>query len=193
MLLLNVLNFGILIFSLLAVLVPNPIYSVIFLIFSLFSSAAVLLLLNVEFLAFIILIVYVGAIAILFLFVIMMLNLTSYKGLRVNWFNFFAISSFMSIFYFFLTRFVHKYFSPTNFEYRYQNWLDSVDNYSNIQVIGYVLYTDFFTLFLSSSLVLLVAMVGAIVITSGRVSRGRKQLIHYQLSQTYKTSIKFRI
>lgn len=193
MLLINILNFGLLFFSLLAVLVPNPVYSVIFLIFSLFSTAGLLLLLNVEFLAFILLIVYVGAIAILFLFIIMMLNLTNFKSIVVNWFNFLGITAFVTIFYFFFIYYSSYYFNSSTFEYQYRNWIDIVDNYSNIQVIGHVLYTDYFSIFIASGFVLLVAMIGAIVVTSGRIARGKKQLVNYQLTQTFSKNIRFQI
>lgn len=193
MLVFNILAVSILLFSILAILAGNPVYAIIFLIFALSSSAGILLFLNVEFLAFIILIVYVGAIAILFLFIIMMLNLTSYyRGLKLNWYNFFSSINLLLITYFFLIYYLNNIFTLSITEYQYRNWIDVLDNYSNIQLIGQILYTDYFIVFVSFGLVLLIAMIGAIVITSGRTVKGKKQLIYQQLTQDYKKNIKFR-
>jgi len=190
------ISFLLLIFSILSVTVSNPIHAVIYLIFSFSFSALLLLLLNVEFLAFILLIVYVGAIAILFLFIIMMLNI---KIIDYNFRSNFSSALILLSFSFFIFRFISNYYYPTFLAFStlssqsYLNWIDLIDNFSNIQILGQILYTHYFFVFLESGFVLLVAMIGAIVLTLYHRTNVKRQVIYQQLSQSFKKNIKFKI
>ena len=97
-LLFNLFSFFMLVCSLFVILAQNPIHSVLFLVLVFFNSCALLLLLKVEFLAMLFLIVYVGAIAVLFLFVIMMLNIT--EEAIYNSFSYLPIGFFLSTIFF---------------------------------------------------------------------------------------------
>jgi len=152
-----------------------------------------MLLLGVEFLAFLLIIVYVGAIAVLFLFVIMMLNI------KVN-INFFSIFSILPIGFLLFLFFYDKIdlilsnFDLSRFcdsDLNWISWLKEKDVSFNIISIGNVIYTSYSFLFVSSGLILLVAMIGVIVLTMHQRSNLKKQNIEIQLIRNPKDSIKF--
>lgn len=196
-----ILSILVCIFSILTILVSNPVHSIIYLIFSFVFSSFILFIMNVEFLAFIILIVYVGAIAILFLFIIMMLNIKMVEP------PYFSPSPYLAgfVFHFFVVFVLpivvlryYNFLAPSllnsDLEYilHYTVWLDLLDNYTNIQLLGQLLYTHYFVIFLISGFVLLVAMIGSIVLTLYHRTNTKRQSIYYQLSQSYNKSIIFK-
>lgn len=192
--------------SLLVILSINPVHAVIALIFAFFNSACLFILLNAEFLALTVVIVYVGAIAVLFLFVIMMLNL---KEIEIK--NKAVQSVQSSLFLTFLAAFLvlSTYFIGvkgraddfniislgTEFSSRLVpsegQFLSSLTPVSQINSLGYYLYTDYFLYFVAAAVILLVAMIGAIVITTKFGELVRRQRASEQISSTPRTFLFF--
>ena len=168
------------IFSLIAVLsalivisARNPVHSVLFLILSFVNASGLFVLLGAEFLAMILVVVYVGAVAVLFLFVVMMLDINFVK-LREGFLQYLPFGALLGIVLIvelgilFLT----KSFSENSLSQFVQS--PKINEVENTKLIGQVLYTDYFYLFQISGLILLVAMVGSITLTlrdRGQVKR----------------------
>ena len=175
------------------IMLSNAVHSVLFLILVFCNVAGLLLLVGAEFLSFMFLIVYVGAIAVLFLFVVMMLNvkanlstinLTSLipLGGTILFILFSQLNPAINSFYIFLS----PYIQPVLI-----NWISEEGNESNIKVIGNLLYTDYSLLFLLSGLILLIAMLGAIVLTMHQRTDVKKQKIELQLVRNPIGVVKF--
>ena len=173
------------VFSLVAVLsalmvisARNPVHSVLFLILSFVNASGLFVLLGAEFLAMILVVVYVGAVAVLFLFVVMMLDINFVK-LREGFLQYLPFGALLGIVLIielgilFLTR----SFSENSLS----KFVESpvMNDVENTKLIGQVLYTDFFYLFQISGLILLVAMVGSITLTL----RDRGQVKRQNISQ----------
>ena len=173
------------IFSLVAVLsalmvisARNPVHSVLFLILSFVNASGLFVLLGAEFLAMILVVVYVGAVAVLFLFVVMMLDINFVK-LREGFLQYLPFGALLGIVLIielgilFLTR----SFSENSLS----KFVESpvMNEVENTKLIGQVLYTDYFYLFQISGLILLVAMVGSITLTL----RDRGQVKRQNISQ----------
>jgi len=174
----------------------NPIHSVLFMILVFVNVVFILIFLEAEFLALTFVIVYVGAVAVLFLFVVMMLNIkiTELNKELVHYFPIGGLVGFIflfSILYILLTNGVSSPISNSLMSYySYMNWFELIDNPNNIEVIGQLVYTHEVYFFILSGLVLLVAMVGAIVLTSqNRDKSVRTQQVFHQLSRNSKSAI----
>jgi len=160
----------------------NPVHSVLFLILAFFNAAALFLIAGAEFLAMILVIVYVGAVAVLFLFVVMMLDV-NFTELRSRFQSYWAVGAtvggilLLELLGVFL---VGWDFSPGSKIVR----LSTIPaNVQNTRAIGQVLYTDYVFLFQLSGLILLVAMIGAIVLTHRDRSVAKRQNITRQQSR----------
>ncbi len=175
---------GILVSSaLMVILARNPVHSVLFLILAFFNSAGLFILLGAEFIAMILVIVYVGAVAVLFLFVVMMLDI-DFADLRKGAMQYIPIGLvFGGILLFEMVA-----------VYSFWHFADSVqDNIAvptaalkdvpNAKALGAVLYTDYVFAFQVSGLILFVAMVGAIVLTHRTRPGIRRQKISDQQSR----------
>lgn len=166
--------------SLLVIISKNPIHSVLFLILVFFNTSILFLFSNAEFLAMVVLIVYIGAVAVLFLFVIMMLDINITK-LRQTFLNYLPIGLFVG-FIILLELFYVVSQSKLNFVQT-----SSIDNnisdqiLDNTKIIGNILYTDYFLLFQISGIILLVAMIGAIFLTIRKREGIKKQNIYKQI------------
>ena len=173
------------VFSLVAVLsalmvisARNPVHSVLFLILSFVNASGLFVLLGAEFLAMILVIVYVGAVAVLFLFVVMMLDINFVK-LREGFLQYLPFGALLGIVLIvelgilFLTR----SFSENSLSKFVESPM--INEIENTKLIGQVLYTDYFYLFQISGLILLVAMVGSITLTL----RDRGQVKRQNISQ----------
>jgi NADH-quinone oxidoreductase subunit J len=151
--------------ALMVISARNPVHSVLFLILAFFNSAGLFILLGAEFVAMIMVIVYVGAVAVLFLFVVMMLDI-SFADLRKGAMQFVPIG--LAIGAVLLTELVLAYgvwsFAPDALENRAVPIM-SFDGATNAESLGQVLYTDYILAFQMAGLILFVAMVGAIVLT----------------------------
>lgn len=182
--------------SLSIILVNNSIYSVLFLVLSFISSSGILFLLECEFISLLFLIIYVGAIAVLFLFVIMMLDikiLESPKDIS-KYFPFGFIIGFFFVLEFFLivsdTFSLNLYKIPelgNQFENFYVNWYDKIDVITDIRAIGQVLYTHYILQLLIVGLILLLSVIGAVVLTMANSNlNSKKQVLFKQISRNYK-------
>jgi NADH-quinone oxidoreductase subunit J len=178
------LTFLLLFSSVFVLISENPVHSVLFLILTFCNAAAILLLLNVEFLGLIFIIVYVGAIAVLFLFVVMMLNVKIYSLKSYSQKPFIFLAGFICIGQIFLL--LEKTFSNSN-TLTTDDSLSVVaflDSLSSIDVLGQALYNNYIICFLIAGLVLLVAMIGAIVLTLNFSSQRKNELVFRQLSRS---------
>ena len=142
----------------------NPVHSVLFLIFSFFNVAVIFLLSDAEFLAMTLIIVYVGAVAVLFLFVVMMLNINEVL-VKEGFLRYFPLG--LLLISIFLTELIFVFkdlelFNPSTSGISISNLLNQGNE--NTKALGLFLYTKFFIIFQISGFLLLVAMVGAIVL-----------------------------
>ena len=153
-------GFFILFTSLLVITSRNPVYSVFFLILVFLISGSLLISFQVDFIALLFIIVYIGAIAILFLFVVMMLNIKLFEE-KIS--RYLPIGSLVG-FVLFLELSVILY-QKTSLPIQTLEWENQFNSLSNIQVFGHLLYTEYFYFFIISSIILLLAMIGAITLT----------------------------
>ncbi|NQW08069.1 MAG: NADH-quinone oxidoreductase subunit J [Candidatus Pelagibacter sp.] len=169
----------------------NTVHSVFFLILDFISISCLFIMIGAEFLGMIMLIVYVGAVAVLFLFVVMMLNVAQQKN---QWFaakessKHIPIGLIVSVIIFFELIIViggWKY-KPDVVSAMSLN-IDN--NISNTHSIGYVLYTDYIHVFQLSGMILLVAMIGAIVLTFRQRSGVKRQSYFSQISRERSDSV----
>ena len=158
----------------------NSVHSVLFLILSFINAAGLFILLGAEFLAMILVIVYVGAVAVLFLFVVMMLDINFIK-LREGFLQYLPFGSLLGIVL--LTELAIIFLSDnlTDMNLVEYNKLHSFKEIENTKDIGFILYTDYFYLFQLSGLILLVAMIGSIVLTLRQREGVKKQSIQNQV------------
>ena len=164
----------------------NTVHSVFFLILDFISISCLFIMIGAEFLGMIMLIVYVGAVAVLFLFVVMMLNVAQQKN---QWFNSDATSSshipvgliISTIIFFELIIVVGGWkYKP---ELSDQNTTQISNEISNTHSLGQVLYTDYIHIFQISGMILLIAMIGAIVLTYRRREGVKTQSYLKQISR----------
>ena len=155
----------------------NPVHSVLFLILAFFNSAGLFILLGAEFLAMLLVVVYVGAVAVLFLFVVMMLDI-NFAELRDGFQRYMPLG--LGVGGILLAEILFVFF---NREEMPEN-LNLVSEVSNTRALGRVLYTDYIYLFQVAGLILLVAMIGAITLTLRRRENVRKQSISTQNDRT---------
>ena len=155
------------------VTVNNPVKSAINLVFTFFSSAVLWLLLNAEFLSIILILVYVGAVMVLFLFVVMMLdiNITQAKEGFVKYMPagiliFFIISGLLSMFFY------------SQFENTDKNIISNIDliGTDNTKNLGYLLYTEYIIAFEIAAIILLLGIISAITLTHTKNSDSKYQI-----------------
>ncbi len=162
----------------------NPVHGVLFLILGFFNAAGLFILLGAEFLAMLLVIVYVGAVAVLFLFVVMMLNVTV-ERFREGLTKYFTSAVIVATLL--LVEMIMLFFSQPALEkanLRLKSPIDSApDAATNTEQLGAIIYTDYVFIFQASGLVLLVAMIGAIVLTFSKRERTRKQVINEQVAR----------
>jgi NADH-quinone oxidoreductase subunit J len=159
----------------------NPVYSVLYLILAFFNAAALFLIAGAEFLAMILVIVYVGAVAVLFLFVVMMLDI-DFAQLRQGFQRYAPIGAVIGgILFLELLFALGSWQASGQFEDLRLN--PTPTDVQNTAAIGHVLYTEYVFLFQGAGLILLVAMIGAIVLTHRDRVRSRHQDIDVQVSR----------
>ena len=159
----------------------NPVHSVLFLILAFFNAAGLFVLMGAEFLAMILVVVYVGAVAVLFLFVVMMLDINFVK-LRQGFLQYLPQGALVGLILLVELAFIvgSWAFSP-GAEQAATLPIAPPDEVHNTQALGEVLYTRYAYLFQAAGLVLLVAMVGAIVLTLRHREGVRRQKIGDQI------------
>ena len=161
----------------------NPVHSVLFLILAFFNAAGLFLLLGAEFLAMLLVIVYVGAVAVLFLFVVMMLDINT-SELKEGFLQYLPTGAVIGLLL--LVELVALFgswgFTP-DVEAIIQSQIPAADHISNTQALGMLLYTKYVFLFQASGLILLVAMVGTILLTLRRRPGVRRQKVADQVAR----------
>ncbi|CAO5680680.1 MAG: NADH-quinone oxidoreductase subunit J [Holosporales bacterium] len=182
-------SFALLMAALFVIFAKNPIVSVLSLILAFFYAAGLFILLEAEYLAFSLIIVYVGAVAVLFLFAVMLLNIQKELTKKDNLKNkkmyiFLALLLTIEMVALFVNKagiFVHDDLSIFS--------MDGMKNLSNLHAIGALLYTHHFLAFQLSGIVLLIAMISAIVLVHENKSQRRRQNVKNQLQRTKENSL----
>ena len=170
----------------------NPVHSVLFLIFTFFNVSILFLLSNAEFLAMTLIIVYVGAVAVLFLFVVMMLNINEVL-IKEGFLKYFPFGFILITIFLLELFFVFKDITLRNTSSSKMNISELLNKgNTNTESIGMFLYTDFFIVFQISGFLLLVAMIGAIVLAKNENLNIKSQKIIYQKSLDKKRVIKLK-
>ena len=179
----------ILISSLMVITSKNPVHSVLFLILSFFNGAGLFVILHAEFLAMILIIVYVGAVAVLFLFVVMMLDFKISLD-KNNILQYLPIGFFVGLVFIseLMIVLINTKFDISNIQILV-NPMFKFENLTNTEAIGSILYTDYILYFQLSGVILLVAMIGSIVLTLRTRDGVKRQSIQSQLDRNYKSTI----
>ena len=164
----------------------NPVHSVLFLILSFFSAAGLFVTLGAEFLAMLLVVVYVGAVAVLFLFVVMMLDV-DFVALRQGFARYMPLGGLVAVI---LVVEMIVVSTAVATQGATKNAPMVHGDVSNIESIGRVLYTDYVYFFQAAGLVLLVAMIGAIVLTLRHKPGVRRQVIMDQVAREPKTGMR---
>jgi NADH-quinone oxidoreductase subunit J len=173
--------------GLLVITARNPVHSVLYLITAFFSAAGLFVLLGAEFLAMLLVVVYVGAVAVLFLFVVMMLDV-DFVALRQGFARYLPIGGLVGLVLLIEMILVATAVAQHGAASKYGAPLAPSD-ISNAEAIGRVLYTDYVYIFQAAGLVLLVAMIGAIVLTLRHRPGVRRQNIAAQVGRTPKSGM----
>ena len=166
----------------------NPVHSVLFLILAFVNAAGLFVLLNAEFLAMILIVVYVGAVAVLFLFVVMMLDV-DFVELRQGFLNYLPVGALIGIV---LLGELMVVLGGWTFASRGMVAPAPTSDIGNTEALGLLLYTRYVYFFQTAGLVLLVAMIGAIVLTLRHRPNVKRQSIVDQVARTPETSIEVR-
>ena len=174
--------------GLMVVTAKNPVHSVLFLILAFFSSAGLFVLLGAEFLAMLLVVVYVGAVAVLFLFVVMMLDV-DFVGLREGFARYLPlaviVAGILLLEMILITSAVISGGAAADATAPAVATLQA----SNIETIGRVLYTDYVYFFQAAGIVLLIAMIGAIVLTLRHKPNIKRQNVARQVGRDAKTAM----
>ena len=144
----------------------NPVHSVLWLILTFFTSAGLMVLIGAEFLAMLLVVVYVGAVAVLFLFVVMMLDV-DFVELKQGFLSYLPFGALVGL-----------------------AFIAEIALATFAEAIGQVMYTDYLLLFQLSGLILLVAMIGAIVLTLRHKPHVKRQNIAHQTARRRKDAIR---
>lgn len=170
----------------------NPVHSVLFLILSFFTAAGLFVLIGVEFLAMILVIVYVGAVAVLFLFVVMMLDI-NFVELREGFLQYVPVGALVGLI---LLVELLLILSGTSIAPevagRGVEPTPPLDELTNTEALGQILYTKYVYLFQAAGMILLIAMIGAIVLTLRQRAGVRRQSISAQTSRTVEQSVEIK-
>jgi NADH-quinone oxidoreductase subunit J len=163
----------------------NPVHAVLFLILAFFNAAGLFVLLGAEFLAMILIVVYVGAVLVLFLFVVMMLDV-DFAELRAGFLKYLPVGTTIGILFLVELLFILG------------AWVTAPESapqappapgLSNTAALGQILYTKYVYLFEAAGLILLVAMIGAIVLTLHHREAVRRQSAAAQVARTRATGL----
>lgn len=156
--------------SLLIIIEINSIYSILLLVLSFVLATGLLFLLESEFMALIFIIIYVGAISVLFLFVIIMLNIKVTSSMKdiIKYFpigNFLGIVFLIELFLIIFDNYQNNFYKNSFLFNFYTNWFYKIDYITDLKALGQILYTFYVPQFLIAGAVLLIAVIGAVVLT----------------------------
>ncbi len=170
----------------------NPVHSVLFLILAFFNSAGLFLLLGAEFLAMILVVVYVGAVAVLFLFVVMMLDV-DFVELRQGFLQYLPVGGIIGIVLVAqLITILGAWAISPEVAADPTAPIPPFTEVGNVEAIGLLLYTKYVYFFQVAGLVLLVAMIGAIVLTLRHKEGVKRQSISDQVARNPATAIEIK-
>jgi len=168
----------------------NPVHSVLFLILAFFNAAGLFVLLGAEFLAMILVVVYVGAVAVLFMFVVMMLDI-NFVEMRQGFLQYLPVGGLIGLILLAeLLVIVGGWQLPPDIALNLAAKTPPPDVTTNTHALGQLIYTHYIYLFQAAGMILLVAMIGAIVLTHRKRTGVRKQVIHEQLSRRAEDTVK---
>ena len=173
--------------ALMVVIARNPVRSVLFLILAFFSAAGLFVLLGAEFLAMLLIVVYVGAVAVLFLFVVMMLDI-DFAELKQGFLSYLPLGGAFALV-------LAALLAMTVATWQASDQAQSLraaampDGMSNIEALGTVIYDQYVYFFQAAGLVLLVAMIGAIVLTLRHKDGVKRQSVTAQVGRDRKEAI----
>ena len=184
-----IFSFVMLLSSLMVISTKNPVHSVLFLILAFLNAAGIFVILHAEFLAMILIIVYVGAVAVLFLFVVMMLDIKTTIE-KSNILQYMPIGLFIGFVFIaeLVIVLINTKLELSNMQIL-SNPLNKFAELSNTKAIGSVLYTDYILHFQLAGLILLVAMIGSIVLTLRERTGVKRQSVVEQLSRSSKIDL----
>ena len=165
----------------------NPVHSVLFLILCFFNAAGLFILLGAEFLAMILVVVYVGAVAVLFLFVVMMLDV-DFVELRQGMLNYLPVGGTIGLIVLVELALVVGTWAISS-DALTAAGAPSAGNVTNTEALGQILYTKYVYFFEAAGLVLLVAMIGAIVLTLRHKQGVKRQDISVQVARNPATAM----
>ena len=192
--------FIILIFSsIFVVLVQNSVISAFFLVLSFISASLILFFLECEFMALLFILIYVGAIAVLFTFVVMLIDLkTIYlvnNNLKYFPFGFFiGIIFLIEILFIIFKNFKLNFYISNILKNEYFNWFDQLDPLFEVEVLGNILYSYFVLQFLIVGFLLFLAIIAVVILTLSfnNIKKSKKnQIISKQLGRIFYNTIKF--
>lgn len=167
----------------------NPVHAALYLVLAFFNAAAIWMLLRAEFLAITLVLVYVGAVMVLFLFVVMMLDV-DFAELRQGFLQYLPIGAFLGIMVLTeLVLVVGTWVIGPDVEHAITSPIPPIARMLNAEALGHVLYTQYVYFFQAAGVVLLVAMIGAIVLTLRHKPNVRRQNIAEQVARTKATAI----
>lgn len=168
----------------------NPVHSVLFLILAFVNASGLFIMTGAEFLGLLLIVVYVGAVAVLFLFVVMMLDV-DFTELREGFLQYLPIGVLVGIIFLVeLVLVVGSWITSPTASGTTSSPTPDVNEIRNIEALGNILYTDHIFFFQISGMILLVAMVGAIVLTLRHKPSVRRQDIGTQVARDPKTAIR---
>ena len=167
--------------ALMVISARNPVHSVLFLIFSFVNAAGLFVLLGAEFLAMILIVVYVGAVAVLFLFVVMMLDINFVK-LREGFLQYLPFGALLGLVLVIELGILYLTDTSSNINNNQILLEPKINETENTIMIGQLLYTKYFYLFQICGIILLVAMIGSITLTLRDKGGVKKQNIDNQNS-----------
>jgi NADH-quinone oxidoreductase subunit J len=171
----------------LVVIARNPVHSVLWLILAFLSSAGLFVLLGAEFIAMLLIIVYVGAVAVLFLFVVMMLDI-DFAALKAGMARYFPLASLVGLVILMqLALLFGSWIEAEGALGLRQAVTPDITEVHNTKALGLILYDQYFLVFQLSGLILLVAMIGAIVLTLRKRVNVKRQDV---LAQMYRDPAK---
>ncbi len=178
--------------GLLTVTARSPVHSVLWLILSFISGAGLFVIMGAEFVAMLLIIVYVGAVAVLFLFVVMMLDV-DFVALKAEMSRYIPVAGLIGVI---LLMQLAMAFGPWSFSEGFEARLGSptppVEAVHNTQALGLILYDQYFLLFQLAGLILLVAMIGAIVLTLRHRTDVKRQDVIAQMMRDPKVTLELK-
>lgn len=183
----SILSAIVLISALCVIAARNPVHSVLFLILAFFTSSGLLVLIGAEFLAMLLVVVYVGAVAVLFLFVVMMLEV-DFVELKQGFLEYAPFGGIVALVFFAEIGLVASAMGGDKSEA--MNAKPGAA--TNTEAIGQVMYTDYMLLFQIAGIILLIAMIGAIVLTLRHRPGVRRQSVSKQTGRTRDEAIELK-